>query len=209
MTDAEYVFRQDVADKKCVGRSAQKKNRTGKGHVRFPSDYLSRKERSAMNGDVKSYNLHAPMTYEEFRIMPDDLQRDYLKMIDKQYNVPASAIAGMFGVSETTVFVTRKRLGVHNPHCSRSSSAMQRWGAFVQDVQDVALPPESVSASNDPPPSPDCAGHKPVINPGFSVAGGNIQVVSTPQELVQMLSVLCGTTRRRFTIEIGGVDESA
>ena len=38
-----------------------------------------------MNGDVKSYNLNRPMTWEEFRSMPQDLQIMYIKKLRNEY----------------------------------------------------------------------------------------------------------------------------
>lgn len=81
LPDEQYVMISDSIEKKKIARSSHnRKTHCGKGgRVKFPSDYLSKKELKAMNGDVKSYNLNRPMTWEEFRSMPKDLQIMYIK----------------------------------------------------------------------------------------------------------------------------------
>ena len=103
MTDCEYVFHQDVREKKSVGRNIRYKNRTGKGGVKMPSDYLTKKEKKMLNSDVTTYDMGKPMTWAEFKKMPDDLQRNYMKgMVDK-FHPTQRAIADLMGVSDPTI----------------------------------------------------------------------------------------------------------
>ena len=65
MTDEKYTFVTDVAEKKRIARgSFNKRTHNGKGgKVRFPSDYLSNKERNKMNGEISgtvSGSSHPP-----------------------------------------------------------------------------------------------------------------------------------------------------
>ena len=64
LPDEQYVMISDSIEKKKIARSSHnRKTHCGKsGRVKFPSDYLSKKELKAMNSDVKSYNLNRPMT---------------------------------------------------------------------------------------------------------------------------------------------------
>lgn len=101
MSEAEYELKQDSRDKKITARSARStRTHCGKrGAVKFPSDYLTKKERDAMNGKCETYRLNAPMSWQEFKSMPEDLQKTYIKTLRKTYNVPNKALAEMFGVS--------------------------------------------------------------------------------------------------------------
>lgn len=78
MNDEEYVFHQTNKERKVVGRSAFNKVRGGGRYVRMPSDSMTRKEKSAMNGEVVSYCLSKPMEWKVFREMPDDLKHRYV-----------------------------------------------------------------------------------------------------------------------------------
>lgn len=78
MTDEEYIFRTECAEKKRTARgSFNRLSHAGKGgRVKMPSDYMTKKERDKMNGEVQSYNLNSPMKWMQFKRMPDDIQRE-------------------------------------------------------------------------------------------------------------------------------------
>lgn len=104
MTDEKYEFLQDCRDKKITARSARStRTHCGKGGaVKFPSDYMSEKEIQSMNGKCESYRMNDPMTWEQFKSMPKDLQIMYIKALRKKYNVPDKNIAEMMGISRPT-----------------------------------------------------------------------------------------------------------
>ena len=104
MPDEQYVMISDSIEKKKIAHSSHnRKTHCGKGgRVKFPSDYLSKKELKAMNGDVKSYNLNRPMTWEEFRSMPQDLQIMYIKKLRNEFGVPDSVLGKAMGVCRSS-----------------------------------------------------------------------------------------------------------
>lgn len=65
-----------------------------------------------MNGEVKSYRLNAPMGWEEFRRMPDDLRIAYIKAIRETYNAPDSQIAKMMHTNSCSFSNEMSRLGL-------------------------------------------------------------------------------------------------
>lgn len=104
LPDEQYVMISDSIEKKKIARSSyNRKTHCGRGgRVKFPSDYLSKKELKAMNGDVKSYNLNRPMTWKEFRRMPQDIQVMYIKKLRNEFGVPDSVLAKAMGVCRST-----------------------------------------------------------------------------------------------------------
>ena len=114
MTDEKFVFVSDVKEKKRTARgSFNKRTHAGKGgKVKFPSDYLSRKELKAMNGEPKTYKLNSPMKWEEFKAMPEDLQIVYITKIREKYNVSDLKLADMFGVTKDKVARHFKKVGL-------------------------------------------------------------------------------------------------
>ena len=104
LPDEQYVMISDSIEKKKIARSSHnRKTHCGKsGRVKFPSDYLSKKELKAMNGDVKSYNLNRPMTWKEFRSMPQDLQIMYIKKLRNEFGVPDSVLGKAMGVCKSS-----------------------------------------------------------------------------------------------------------
>lgn len=105
MNDYEYEFMRDSMDKKNIARSARStRTHCGKrGAVRFPSDNLSKKEIKAMSGEVKSYRMNDPMTWDEFKAMPNDLKVTYITAIRERFGAPDKYIAEMFGTSAKTL----------------------------------------------------------------------------------------------------------
>ena len=105
MTDEKYTFVTDVAEKKRIARgSFNKRTHNGKGgKVRFPSDYLSNKERNKMNGEVREYRMNSPITYAEFKKYPDDLKKKYIQRLRDMFDVSDTDIAAMMGVKAKTL----------------------------------------------------------------------------------------------------------
>lgn len=114
MTDEEYIFRTECAEKKRTARgSFNRLSHAGKGgRVKMPSDYMTKKERDKMNGEVQSYALHCPMKWEHFKRMPDDLKHEYLSAIINKYNPQREALAKMFGITPNTLYVTCREVGI-------------------------------------------------------------------------------------------------
>ena len=63
-----------------------------------------------MNGDVKSYNLNKPMTWKEFRSMPQDLQIMYIKKLRNEFGVPDSVLGKAMGVCRSSFSKAMKDL---------------------------------------------------------------------------------------------------
>ena len=105
MTDEKYTFITDVTEKKRIARGAfNKRTHNGKGgKVRFPSDYLSNKERNKMNGEIREYRMNSPITYAEFKKYPDDLKKKYVKRLRDMFDVSNTDIAAMMGVKAKTL----------------------------------------------------------------------------------------------------------
>ena len=99
MSDEKYEFIQDTKEKRFTARSARnKKGHTGKsGAMRTASDYMTKKELNALNGECKSYKLGEPMTWKMFSEMPDDLKKMYIKSLRKKFNVPDEALVVAMG----------------------------------------------------------------------------------------------------------------
>lgn len=103
MTDEKYTFIEDVREKKKTATGAHhKRTHCGKGGaIRFPSDFKTKKELKAMNGEVKSYKLNDPMSWAEFKAMPDDIKAAYITALRKKYNAPDTKIFEMMGVAQS------------------------------------------------------------------------------------------------------------
>lgn len=150
MPDEQYVMISDSIEKKKIAHSSHnRKTHCGKGgRVKFPSDYLSKKELKAMNGDVKSYNLNKPMTWEEFRSMPQDLQIMYIKKLRNEFGVPDSVLGKAMGVCKSSFSKAMKDLnlslgksagatGKQWLSSEKSSKFSEYWNKFENKKEDA------------------------------------------------------------------------
>lgn len=133
MRDEEFVFMSDVREKKRTATGAfHKRTHAGKGGaVKFPYDFLTRKELNAMNGEVKSYNINSPMTWTEFKDLPDDIKIIYIKLLREKFDVPDARIADTLGVRQQCLAKTVVRLGIgcgrKSKHKNFDADAFNAW----------------------------------------------------------------------------------
>ena len=150
MPDEQYVMISDSIEKKKIAHSSHnRKTHCGKGgRVKFPSDYLSKKELNAMNGDVKSYSLNKPMTWEEFRSMPQDLQIMYIKKLRNEFGVPDVVLSKSMGVCKSSFSKAMKDLnlslgkragatGKQWLNSEKSSKFSEYWNKFNKEEKVV------------------------------------------------------------------------
>lgn len=104
MNDYEYTFKEDVKEKKSLVASARhKKNGSKSKKVTLPSDGMTRKQWERKNGEVTTVKMNQPMTYEEFKSIPEDLQERYLACLVDGYRVTSKHLAEMLGTDHRTL----------------------------------------------------------------------------------------------------------
>ena len=108
MSDAEYLFRESIKEKKGMvsGAHHTKKNGT-------PRDLdVSSREYKKKCGQVKKFAMNMPMKLEEFKSLPEDLQREYIDRLLNVFHMSREIISKMFGCSYPTVANIIKKSGV-------------------------------------------------------------------------------------------------
>ena len=140
MNDFDY----DALQKKRVACGAKHRVRAKWG-CRLPSDSLTAAQKRRLNGEVKTYNMNAPMAWAEFKEMPDDLKVTYLNRLADEYQANQKMIAGMFGVTPVTVHKICRDLGVaaKNARIRGNGIAVDRdhrWAEFLNGGIPAAEP---------------------------------------------------------------------
>ena len=212
MTDEKYVFISDCADKKRTARGIHnKRTHAGKGgKVIFPSDYLTRKEREAMNGEVKTYALNRPMRWKEFKMLPDDVRREYIENLQKRFGVMQKDLAVMFGVSVNSVGLETKKLGIKFPH--RGGWANTNNGGFrafcaeepkADPVETTTeTKPTAPEVAVDPPEEVKATAAPPVQNRGGAPKSGSLcfENTTTAEALNLVYSVLGSVSMAKLSV---------
>ena len=105
-----HDFDYDVMQKKRLARNAKyKKNGSKSKRCTLPSDYLTAKEKRALNGECKTYKMSAPMTWEEFKEMPYENQRLYITGLKQKFDITMADLTKLFGCTYKAVsqYITR------------------------------------------------------------------------------------------------------
>lgn len=164
----------DVMTKKRIARGASARKCGSKSRrCTLPSDYLTDAQKKARNGKMSTYNLSKPMTYEQFNLMPRDLQREYLLKLRNDMHASARAIALMFGCSGETVRCAIHELGIgtDGKKMVMSRDQLTRWNNWLSG--DAANTPVSVT-------EPETEAET------ISTAAGETQPVNEPAECAEL-----------------------
>lgn len=145
MTDEEFLFRQTSIERKKIGRGDYSKKRRGGRNVRLPSDHITQKEWKKMNGEVKSYRLNEPVGWEEFKVWPKDIQREYIQTQVDKFGVGTPELAQMLGISAYTLSDLRRELGIPGKRGGKRKPVGEEWLAFVgeEPPENQVCPPGS------------------------------------------------------------------
>lgn len=155
LSDEEYELRNDCREKKSVAASAFKqRTHCGKSGCKLPSDFMTKKEIKAMNGEcVKYAPLKKPMHWDDFKKLPDDLKKEYINGLRGQFDVPDNKIAEMFGVGGNTIsrFFKCYGLAVAHKRGNRNwdEDGWDHWRGAVLDLPEVAVAPIADETTSD------------------------------------------------------------
>lgn len=64
-----------------------------------------------MSGEVKSYRMNEPITWGEFKAMPDDIKVLYIKALRQKFGAPDRALYEMLGTKRSNFSYTMNRIG--------------------------------------------------------------------------------------------------
>ena len=134
MNDFDY----DIMQKKRIARGAAHMKRKRKG-CSLPSDNLTAAQKRRLNGPVSTYKLDEPMSWESFKAMPEDLQKQYILNLQNTYQANDKMIGKLFGKSDVTVGEYRKKLGINPIGKSKMTRDEKtvcdaKWDAFCNGV---------------------------------------------------------------------------
>ena len=158
-------FDWDAKQKKIIARSARHMaSKRGKRGCTLPSDNLTEAQRRKLNGECRTYSLREPLTYEQFRDLPKDLQVEYMTWLRETFRPTDRRIADMFGVSKTLVQHIREELGLFSYYDKKGAKmpkdlvvAWADWlRAYEPNTKDEVSDPETwPQPIPEPEPGPE------------------------------------------------------
>ena len=138
MTDFEY----DIRQKKSIANQSRYRKRGSKSKkCSLPSDGISYKQWKEMCGPVETYQITKPISWERFKLYPQDVQEQYLRFLRDSFGVTSSRISEMMGVSPSQFC---KYCSKHNIKFSgtrngyrMSAQQLEQWKIFVSDQVEI------------------------------------------------------------------------
>ena len=105
MTDAAFVLQETNSERSIIKKSAQHKKGGSKSKMcSLPSDRLTKKELEAKNGPINCWKLTDFYTWEQFKLMPQDIQIEWLNRLIDTYGVGLQVISvDAFNMSHYTL----------------------------------------------------------------------------------------------------------
>lgn len=200
MNNEKYVFVQDVKEKKRAGRGGYNRKTHG-GAVKFPSDYLSKKELKAMNGETTTYKMNEPLTWKEFRKMPDDIKIMYIKALRQKYHVPNTYIAEMMGVHRVGFSNEMSRLGLRPEGNARRAWDREGFFAWCKQGKSADNQPEEPTITEQTPRETETA--KAFPHSGSMTFVGNVDAV------LETLRMILGGATAKITVAWDASSETA
>lgn len=159
MNDYEYAFKEDVKEKKSlVASSRHKKNGSKSKKVTLPSDGMTRKQWESKNGEITTVQMNQPMTYKEFKSIPEDLQERYLACLVDGYRVTSKHLAEMLGTDHRTLRSYIRNHGFDKIHFRKGAVHLTEeeqadWDEFLsrRDISEETVTTEE-EATDEPVP---------------------------------------------------------
>ena len=152
MNEYERAFNEDVREKKALVPSARKRKCGSKSKsCTVPSDYLSKAECDKLNGPLNIYNIAKPMSWDQFREMPKDLQEQHLQYISQKFSVGTCTISTIvFGLHYTAVPAYCKRYGLNFALLhKRQKPSMDTKKALADWVNGLEDDPTEIDTSDE------------------------------------------------------------
>lgn len=164
MSDAEYVYRQDLREKKITSYGAFHKKRGAKSKkCIFPSDYLTKKEKKKLNSEITTWDMSKFYAYDEFKKLPPDIQVEYLNKLIKKYDITVVTVAKeVFGVSSDAIRQMLVKSNVYNslyrrPHFRPRKEDIERFQNDIfqaRNPEELPVKVEDVTMKDDDQPAP-------------------------------------------------------
>ena len=154
MTDFDF----DVKEKKSIARGAfARKGGSKSKKCSLPSDHLTDAQKRKLNGPVRAYNVKTPMSWDEFKSMPTDLQQAHVAFLQDAFGVSGNDIAiRYFGVTGTALRLHAKNHGLTLiTHRGRETCAdsIERFVAWFVGEPAPALEEERVEFPTETKPA--------------------------------------------------------
>lgn len=155
MDEAQRVFNQTSFERKRTGRGASaRKNGVKSKKCTLPSDHLTAAEKRKLSGECKMYDLSKPMKWDMFKLMPGDLQTEYIRKLASM-GAGRADVCDMFGVRTVTYSEYMNKHHKGEKYFNRSTTGAGKNDDFVTwfvesgDIKTAKTEPKEPAANSE------------------------------------------------------------
>jgi hypothetical protein len=127
-----------------------------------------------MSSETKIYKMNEPISWAELKVMPEDLQRQYLTNLRERYNVSFSKIGKMLGISKYAINTTARSLGIGQGGAGGISNFdSEGWEEFInggKPINAVLDDKTSIAEEKEAENAPEMPKIEPVAANEFKAA---------------------------------------
>lgn len=198
LSDPEYLFQQEIKEKKSAGRGAfHKKSGAKSKKCTLPYEYLSKKEREKLNGECKTYKIGSfEVTWDEFKTWPEEFQVKHINSFLNRYDCGLSAISEhVFGHNDKHLWGYLKRKGcleyINNPPRGRRHEEGDE--KLRQAVEESRAATATTTATTKEPQEIQNGSFDDKIDEALSTIGlmANQGVPMTPERINEIFEEKC------------------
>lgn len=208
-------FYDEVKERNAMKSGAfHKKNGSKSKKCTLPSDNLTPAQKRKLNGPVKEYELHKPMSWADFKAMPADLQQAHLDYIQRRFRIGSHTISiEVFGLSSYALKSYAKGHGLElvsfkGVHVkSATLERLKCWLGGVDESEPVTeesteavVVDAPVAEARDPEPEPAPATKKPAEK--FVVETLSAHISGTADDLLFYISAMLAGRSADVRIEM-------
>ena len=173
----------DARDRKSLARAARyKKNGSKSKRCTLPSDRLTDAQLRKRNGGLNVYQVGKPITWEEFKGYPIEMQREYLKHFAEKHKCNTAMLANMMGCEATALMAHTKRKGLSGIVVRRPTIEAQM--AFYRWLESQKNPVEPEEAAPEQSVAEEPARVKAPTMASSTILGGSCTMKGTANEIL-------------------------
>lgn len=139
--DVERLFNEESRSKKRDGYGAMKRKATrgtSRKSIKFPSDYLSAKEKKKLNGEIMVSSIYKDINkipqWEEIKNMEEDKIYDLLKTVRSLHT--GASLQKYWGIRPATHYALLEKIGLHIPKV-KDKVVSKRKNAMYKNIEEV------------------------------------------------------------------------
>lgn len=151
LSDFDY----DVMQKKRIASNARHRVCGSKSKFcGLPSDHLTPAQWRKRNGEVKTMNLNQPMSWQAFKDMPNDLQKEYIQKCVDTFGCSMHDLSLLFRVHPVTIIRNFNLMGIDMSVFKRgkrmTKESQEKFNAWrtAQPIMDEPVADETPPANN-------------------------------------------------------------